>query len=213
MSGRHDATQPVGIPKIDLPATGGTAQTSTTARLRAVALHKGTPPPVNPLAHSGDRVLLLQGPYGPFFRHLAGHLSKLGATVRKINFNGGDRFFYKGPGADDYIGEGNGFPAFLREYLTTHRINRVFLFADCRPHHQQALRICRERGIPVRVFEEGYLRPDYVTCELDGINGFSSLPRDPKFYFSQPDAPVPSRRATGNYFWQQWYCVELYLLA
>lgn len=212
MPGRKDATQPVGIPAVSPAGHGNQAIASNTARLRAVGLSKGTPPPLSPLAHAGDRVLLLQGPYGPFFRHLARHLSQLGATVRKINFNGGDHFFYKGPGADDYLGEPHEFPAFLREYLTTHRVNRVFLFADCRDHHQQAIRICRERGIPVRVFEEGYLRPDYITCELDGINGYSLLPRDPAYYLSQPPSPAPARKPTGASFWRQWWYVELYML-
>jgi len=189
------------------------AHLSSTGRLRAVGSNRPNQPPISPLALSGDRVLLLQGPYGPFFSHFARHLSRLGATVRKINFNGGDHFFYKGPGTDDYVGEPEHFPDFLREYLTTHRINRVFLFADCRLHHQQAIRICRDRGIPVRVFEEGYLRPDYVTCELDGINGYSHLPRDPAYYLGQVDTPVPARRSTGSSFWRQWWFVELYMFA
>lgn len=213
MSGRKDSTQPAGIPKIDLPHPGTAALGSNTARLRAVGSPRQTQPTVSPLAHAGDRVLLLQGPYGPFFRHLARHLSRLGATVRKINFNGGDHFFYRGVGTDDYQGEANGFGAFLREYLTTHRINRVFLFADCRSYHQQAIRICHERGIPVRIFEEGYLRPDFITCELDGINGYSTLPRDPSFYLSQPDEPVPEPRGTQSSFLLHWWYVEFYMLA
>ena len=40
------------------------------------------------------RVLLLQGPIGPFFRNLGDDLIQAGATVHKINFNGGDWLFY-----------------------------------------------------------------------------------------------------------------------
>ena len=40
------------------------------------------------------RVLLLQGPVGPFFRRLATLLRAAGAEVHKVNFNGGDCLFY-----------------------------------------------------------------------------------------------------------------------
>jgi capsular polysaccharide export protein len=61
--------------------------------------------------------------------------------------------------------------------------------------------------VAVYVFEEGYIRPDWVTLELGGVNGHSSLPRDPAWYRETaaallpvpPHAQVPSsfrRRAT-----------------
>ena len=40
------------------------------------------------------RVLLLQGPIGPFFWRLANFLKIRNADVVKINFNGGDALFY-----------------------------------------------------------------------------------------------------------------------
>ena len=40
------------------------------------------------------RVLLLQGPIGPFFRRLARFLEQHGTDVFKINFNAGDALFY-----------------------------------------------------------------------------------------------------------------------
>jgi len=47
-------------------------------------IHGGLP------ASRGKRVLLLQGPQGPFFRRLAADLTEAGAVVHKVNFNGGD---------------------------------------------------------------------------------------------------------------------------
>ena len=38
----------------------------------------------------GKRVLLLQGPVGPFFSNLAHDLRHAGAEVLKVNFNAGD---------------------------------------------------------------------------------------------------------------------------
>ena len=42
---------------------------------------------------SNKKVLLLQGPVGPFFKYLAQDLEKENAQVFKLNFNGGDHFF------------------------------------------------------------------------------------------------------------------------
>jgi len=72
----------------------------------------------------------------------------------------------------------------------------VVLFGDCRDHHLPATRICREVGIPVHVFDEGYIRPDWVTLELGGVNGHSSLPRDPQWYRDMAATlpPVPPHK-------------------
>jgi capsular polysaccharide export protein len=54
----------------------------------------------------------------------------------------------------------------------------VILQGDCRPLHTAAIELATRRGVAVHVFEEGYLRPDWVTLELGGVNGYSRLPRD-----------------------------------
>ena len=43
----------------------------------------------------GKRVLMLQGPVGPFFTRFATDLNLVGSVVFKVNFNGGDWFFSK----------------------------------------------------------------------------------------------------------------------
>jgi capsular polysaccharide export protein len=35
------------------------------------------------------------------------------------------------------------------------------------------------RGVHIHVFEEGYIRPDWMTLERDGVNGHSPLEKDP----------------------------------
>jgi capsule polysaccharide modification protein KpsS len=47
-------------------------------------------------------------------------------------------------------------------------------------------------GVEVFVFEEGYLRPDFVTLERNGVNGHSAISRDPRFY-DQVDLSAPER--------------------
>lgn len=153
------------------------------------------------------RVLMLQGLMGPLFRRIGQGLLKAGHSVYKINFNGGDRLFWRLPGGIDYRGTLEDWPDALAQILADKQITDVILFGDCRDHHMVATKVCRERGIPVHVFEEGYIRPDWVTFEQGGVNGHSSLPRDPEWYLAEaaklPPAPehtqVPSsfrRRAT-----------------
>jgi capsular polysaccharide export protein len=56
--------------------------------------------------------------------------------------------------------------------------------------------------VPVHVFEEGYIRPDWVTLELGGVNGHSSLPRDPQWYRDTAAAlpPVPQHSQVPSSF-------------
>jgi capsular polysaccharide export protein len=133
-------------------------------------------------SHSPRTVLLLQGLMGPLFRRLGQGLIRAGHTVHKINFNGGDRLFWRLPNGIEYRGTLADWPQWFEQVLREKDVTDVVLFGDCRDHHMPAIHICRERGVPVHVFEEGYIRPDWVTLELGGVNGHSSLPRDPVWY-------------------------------
>lgn len=135
-------------------------------------------------------ILMLQGLMGPLFRRLGQGLMKAGHNVHKINFNGGDRAFWRLPGGIDYRGSKADWPEFLRGIVGQHGITDVMLFGDCRDHHLAATALCRELNITVHVFEEGYVRPDWVTMEEGGVNGHSRLPRDPEWY-RQTAADLP----------------------
>jgi len=145
-------------------------------------------------------VLLLQSLMGPLFRRLGQQLIREGHAVYKVNFNGGDRIFWRLPGGIDYRGTLDEWPAAFAAILRDKGITDVVLFGDCRDHHMPAIRICRDMGVPVHVFDEGYIRPDWVTLELGGVNGHSSLPNDPAWYRETaamlppvpPHAQVPS---------------------
>ena len=147
-------------------------------------------------------VLLLQGLMGPLFRRLGQELIAAGHEVHKVNFNGGDRAFWRLPNGIDYRGTLADWPATFEDLLRAHGVTDVVLFGDCRDHHMPAIRICRERGVPVHVFEEGYIRPDWVTLELGGVNGHSSLPRDPAWYRETAAAlpPVPPHAQVPSSF-------------
>ena len=120
-------------------------------------------------------VLFLQGPLGPFFKQLARTFSKAGYTTHKINFNGGDRLFSWANIQTDYTRKPADWAAFLKQYLIEHRIEAVFLLGDCRYYHRTAKPVCDSLGVKFCVFEEGYLRPNTITLEPDGVNSLSQM--------------------------------------
>lgn len=125
----------------------------------------------------GGRVFLfLQGPHGPFFHQLATMLRRAGATVWRVGFNAGDRVFW--PHAGSYIpfrGRAEDWPATLSGLLDARGITDIVLYGDTRAIHARAREIAQARGLTVHVFEEGYLRPYWVSYERGGSNGHSRL--------------------------------------
>lgn len=122
--------------------------------------------------------LFLQGPASLFFSRLGQALRARGHQVWRINFNGGDRAFWRLPGATDYLGHEADFKTFLARYLDKQPITDIVLLNDCRPLHEQALDVAKARNIATHIFEEGYIRPNWITLEHSGVNGFSSLPKE-----------------------------------
>ncbi|MGX9979266.1 capsule biosynthesis protein [Methylobacterium fujisawaense] len=120
--------------------------------------------------------LFLQGIATPFFSDLGKALRARGHTVRRINLCPGDWLFWSGD-ADNYRGRREAWGEYLETYLDRETVTDIVLFGDCRPFHKAARMIAEYRGLRVHVFEEGYIRPNWITCELGGVNGFSSLPR------------------------------------
>ncbi|MEO6172019.1 MAG: capsular biosynthesis protein [Arenimonas sp.] len=163
-------------------------------------------------AFKGRRILLLQGPVGPFFRRLAKDLQQAGAFVHKINFNGGDWAFYS-ENASNFRGHAKDWPAYFENFLAAHEIDMVLLFGDCRPLHRAAHEIATRKNIEIGVFEEGYVRPDYVTLELRGVNGNSTIPRDPRFYTDATPEDRVTTHNVGNTFWYAALWAILYYTA
>lgn len=169
------------------------------------------------LDYRGRRVLLLQGPAGPFFRRVANDLRAVSASVTKINFNGGDWLFFPGPEARSFRGSAEDWPEYLASVLQQERITDLIVFGDMRPLHRTAIEIARSKGVAVGVFEEGYLRPDYVTFEADGVNGNSTILKDSELYRGMPTPAQPTPIAVGNTFvacasWSMLYSLATTLL-
>ncbi|HEY0270490.1 MAG TPA: capsular biosynthesis protein [Sphingomonas sp.] len=143
--------------------------------------------------------LFLQGPHGSFFPKLGEALRGAGHAVFRINLNGGDRATW--PSGANFAGTDKAWPDYVSRFITREGITDLILFGDSRPQHAEAVRIARGRGLRIHVFEEGYIRPDWVTLERDGVNGHSLLSRDPEWYREQARglAPVPRHPAVPSY--------------
>jgi len=128
------------------------------------------------LTGKGRSFLLLQGPHGPFFYRLGQMLRRSGAEVRRVGFNAGDRVFW--PDAASYVAFRDApalWPETVRALIAAHGVTDLVLYGDTRPVHAEAVAIARAAGITVHVFEEGYMRPYWITYERGGTNGHSRL--------------------------------------
>jgi len=163
-------------------------------------------------AFRGRRVLLLQGPVGPFFWRLSKLLEDVGAEVHKVNFNGGDWLFYP-TGARLWRGSMEDWPDYFELLLDELKIDIVLLFGDCRPIHRPTRDIAHGRGVTVGAFEEGYVRPNFITFEQFGVNGYSLMPRDPRFYEELPNTPSSPEKEVGNTFPHAVLWAALYYVA
>ena len=101
---------------------------------------------------SSQRVLLLQGPMGDFFAQLAFWLRTKHIEVHKVNFNGGDRFFYRDDQTRNYRGKLRDFSNWLTVHLQNLQIDTVVCFGDCRLYHALARDVCQHLGIRFLVF-------------------------------------------------------------
>ena len=128
------------------------------------------------IAGKDRRFLFLQGPHGPFFQRLATMLGRTGAEVWRVGFNAGDQAFWRDKARYlPFTGDPADWPETLDALLADKRITDIVLYGDTRPVHASAVAAAKARGLTLHVFEEGYLRPYWVTYERGGSNGHSRL--------------------------------------
>ncbi|WP_162561614.1 capsular polysaccharide export protein, LipB/KpsS family [Yoonia vestfoldensis] len=119
------------------------------------------------------RIMLLQGPVGPFFADLHTQLLRGGFAVERIVFNPADRLFLRKGQVTRITGGANVWQDWLRESLAVSPPEAIILFGSNRPPHACARAVAAEYGITVISLEEGYLRSGYITCEIGGNNQHS----------------------------------------
>jgi capsular polysaccharide export protein len=122
-----------------------------------------------------ERVLLLQGPVGPFFKHLQDSLTYSGYEVWRICFHAGDRFFSRKEGRINFHGDSGDWKNWLSDFIATADIDGIILFGSEREIHRIAREIAVQNKIKIISLEEGYIRPGFITIEQSGNNASSPI--------------------------------------
>lgn len=123
--------------------------------------------------------LFLQGPSSPIFRKIADRLEAIGHTCLRINLNVGDQIIWGRKGAYNYRGTAADWPAYIEAFIARHGVTDMLLLGEERAYHQAATTVARRKGVAVAIVEMGYLRPDWLTLERNGMSSNSHFPSDP----------------------------------
>ncbi|WLR93288.1 capsule biosynthesis protein [Shinella zoogloeoides] len=136
--------------------------------------------------------LFLQGPSSPLFSKCAAALEARGHTCLHINLNVGDWIFWRRRGGTNYRGRPERWPQFVRDFMIRNGVTDLLLLGEERPYHKTAVAAAKALGIDVYVIELGYLRPDWVTLERDGMSSNSHFPREPQRILAEAEGlPEP----------------------
>ena len=123
--------------------------------------------------------LFLQGGASSFFSRLANGLAARGCKATAINLCFGDQLFWRGPDRVNYRGRPTDWPGYIDRFLEEKGITDLVLLGEQRNYHREAVAAAKARGIRVTVTDFGYLRPDWITLEREGMGGNSLFPRNP----------------------------------
>ena len=163
---------------------------------------------------TGRRYLLLQGPMGPFFNDMAEWLESQGREAINVIFNAGDRYYCRKRQFLAFKKTPQEFPHWLKITWNSYQFDTIICFGDCRTLHQEAKRWAQSRGVRFLAFEEGYLRPHFITLETGGVNAYSSIPRDPDFYHhlsEQKELEVHSLKPSTKL--RIWHAIWYYIIS
>lgn len=123
--------------------------------------------------------VFLQGMPSPFFSRIGQILANMGCRVTGVNFCFGDQWFWRGPARVNYRGRLADWPRFLERYFRDENVTDIVLLGEQRSYHKLAVETAHACGVRVTVTDFGYLRPDWITLEQDGMSGNSRFPKDP----------------------------------
>lgn len=163
---------------------------------------------------------MLMGPLGTFFARLANHLETRGASVTKLSFPlhefgfpAHQRVAYAGPMED--------FKPFLRALIVERGIRHLFMYGDFIDPHRLAIELVRElnaeqvlpHSIEPWVFELGYVRPNYVSLELERVNARSNLNQTVDYYWNLPPVEeVPQPVLDAGMRWRKCWKTPTFIL-
>jgi capsular polysaccharide export protein len=98
--------------------------------------------------------------------------------VSRINFCLGDWIFWSGKNSVSFRGRISDWKDYIDSFLDANGVTDIILVGEQRKYHDAAIIAAKERGIRVVATDFGYLRPDWIAIELNGMNGSSLLPRN-----------------------------------
>ena len=156
-------------------------------------------------------VLLLMGPIGTFFSRLANHLEQRGVPVTKVCFPLHE-FGFAAHQRVVFAEPMDTFQPFLRSLILERGIRHIFMYGDFIDPHRLAIELVQRMNaeknpvppIDAWVFELGYIRPNYVSLELERVNSRSNLNKPVEFYKSLPDVQViPQARRESGLRWRK----------
>ena len=142
--------------------------------------------------------LFLQSPPGPFAPELRDALVARGCKVHRINFCLGDAVQWGWRPALSYRGAYSQWRSFLADHVRAHGITDILYYGDRLPYHRVAVDVARALGIRGTTFEFGYLRPDWITLERQGMSALSHFPLDPEM-IKAAAATLPAHDLTERY--------------
>ncbi len=159
------------------------------------------------MVHNRSRhFLFLQGPHGPYFSRLADALAEGGDLVSAIGFNRGDEAFWRDRKTyTGFRGSQAHWRANFRAYIRRHKITDVVLYGDTKPLHRIARIESEKERLRIHCFEEGYLRPYWVTYERGGTNGNSILMSLPRAVYAGADAQESAAVSTPTSWGALWH--------
>ncbi len=137
--------------------------------------------------------LFVQAPFGRFSRRLAERLRADGHRVSRVILNGGDLFNWGFANAHFFLAPVGRYRGWIRRLMAREGITDIITYGDGHFYTEVAAEEARDAGITVSCLEQGYLRPNWITLELGGVNGHSHLPKDPEVYrrLGQPLDELP----------------------
>ncbi len=145
-------------------------------------------------------ILFLQGPPSVFWPELASAFEAEGHRTYRINVSPADRLFWRKPGAVNYRGKFSGWGEHLAGFIARNGVTDIVYYADQQAYHRVAAEVARRVGINAIAIEFGYLRPDWLTVERNGMGVYSHFPNDPELIRKAArDAPDPDLRVSFPY--------------
>jgi len=122
--------------------------------------------------------LFLQGMQGAFFKRVGDALESRRYRVSRINLCLGDWIYWHGRNTFNFHGHFSEWQNYIDDFFSKNKITDLVLVGEQRRYHKIAIEIARTKGIRVIATDFGYVRPDWIALELNGLNGQSQIPKD-----------------------------------